>query len=128
MDIINFYLRTEFAENREMHLATSDSKIFLMKPLPSNRAKNNATGCIAKSGRFSRTREKQARERLSLPRPGECRSGERPSARVPTDSARLYQQLEQQIEERTRALKEEIAERERVFARSVLDALSESIC
>ena len=128
MDIINLYLRTEFAENREMHLATSDSKIFLMKPLPSNRAKNNATGCIAKSGRFSRTREKQARERLSQPRPGECRSGERPSARVPSDSARLYQQLEQQIEERTRALKEEIAERERVFARSVLDALSESIC
>lgn len=33
---------------------------------------------------------------------------------ISIDNARLYQQLEQKIEERTRALKEEIAERERV--------------
>ena len=33
---------------------------------------------------------------------------------ISIDNARLYQQLEQKVEERTRALKEEIAERERV--------------
>lgn len=45
--------------------------LFPMKSSHSNRAKNNATGCIPKSRRPSRTKEEQEPERLTLPCPGQ---------------------------------------------------------
>ena len=80
------------------HLAIPDLKSFPMKPPLSNRAESNATGCISKSGRLSRTEDKVV-----------------PGLSITGDITELKQA-------------EETARESERFARSIFDALSEHIC